>query len=318
MDVFISLYTQSRAQAEKLIKQNRVKIKIPGKGLEPVKPSCKIRAGQRYVADFSTTDKEESFLPLKPCTHPVPVVFKDAHILVVNKPAGLVVHPAPGHKQDTLVNALMEKFTLSAGPDPLRPGVVHRLDKDVSGLMVLSKTEQARASLVEGFKTKKIKRIYRALTVGKMPQAPAGTLKGFIGRHPRDRKKFYCFQKDTPGAKPALTRYQVLESFQDKIHHIECQLETGRTHQIRVHTSTADLPVLGDELYFSRRAQKRALTNLNLKKEAGEFKIALYSAFLRFIHPVTGKTLSFALPWPEEFHGLLNQLRFQKEFSLRT
>ncbi len=311
LDRFLTPSFSTRSYAEKLIKQNRVKKKGGLKNFPVVKPSHKVKAGECYLISFPIT-KEDSFL--EPFSFFIPILYEDEHLLVINKPAGIVTHPGPGHEKDTVVNALIKKTGLWQGAGPLRPGVVHRLDKNVSGLLVLSKTSKAGEFLKEQFQSKKIKRFYRALTLGKVTQK-SDTLSSFIGRHPRDRKKFYSFKEEREGAKKAITHYQVLESFQDKIHHIQCRLETGRTHQIRVQLSGAGLPILGDELYFSRRRRAKALSAFSFKKNTFSFnRIALYSAFLEFTHPVGGKTCSFSLNWPEELHFFMEQVNFKKNF----
>lgn len=310
LDTFLSFYISSRSQAEKIIKRSLVKIKKASEYFPVEKSSSRVKEGECYLVFFPETSPTRE---LKPYDRAVPVLYEDEHLLVVNKPAGLVVHPGPGHEQDTLVNALIGKTSLSVGVDPLRPGIVHRLDKDVSGLMLLSKTEEVQNLLIEGFKLKKIKRIYRAFTAGKNKEEE-GRIMSFIGRHPRDRKKFYSFNEEGAGAKKAVTYYRVLESFQDKIHHVQCRLETGRTHQIRVHLSSVGLPVLGDEVYFPRRRQLKFLNSMKLDLKKGTLplnQVALYSAFLELSHPVTKKELSFSLPWPESFHSFMDQLSFK-------
>lgn len=316
LDTLLSCYVSSRSQAEKIIKQSLVKKKEGKKYFIVVKTSYKVKAGEYYFISYPKTPQT---MELKPYDRAIPIVYEDEHIVVVNKPDGIVVHPGPGHEQDTLVNALMgQKISLSKGVNPLRPGVVHRLDKNVSGLMLLSKTEQAQDFLIEQFKHKKIKRIYRALTAGKNEERK-GRIVSFIGRHPKDRKKFYSFNEGVTGSKRAVTYYRMLESFQDRIHHIECRLETGRTHQIRVHLNSVGLPVLGDSIYFPSRRQTKFLNSagFHLKKNTFSFtQMALYSAFLEFIHPVTKEELSFSLSWPKPFYFFLEQLNFNKSFLL--
>ncbi len=309
LDMFLSPYMSSRSSADSVIREELVKIKKSGKYFAILKPSHKVKAGEFYRVSFP---KKDIFPPkvLKPYDYKIPILYEDEQVLVINKPAGIVVHPSPGHEQDTVINALLEKVSLSPGVDPLRPGVVHRLDKDVSGLMLLSKTKVAEEFLIEQFKHKKVRRLYRALALGKVRQKTS-TCVSFIGRHPRNRKKFCSFKEEVAGSRRAVAHYRVLESFQGKIHHIECELETGRTHQIRVQLSDMGLPVLGEELYSSRRFQRRVLNEFSLKKNTFSFKrLALYSAFLTFIHPIGGKRVSFSVDWPEELHFLMEQLLF--------
>lgn len=314
LDMFLAPYMSSRSGADRIIKDQRVKKKKAGKYFVTLKPSCKVKAGECYRVSFPVKDTSPSKV-LKPYEYKIPILYEDEQVLVINKPAGIVVHPGPGHEQDTLVNALVEKVNLSPGVTPLRPGVVHRLDKDVSGLMLLSKTKSTEEFLIEQFKRKKVKRLYRALALGKVKQKNS-TIVSFIGRHPKNRKKFYSFKEEVVGAKKAVAHYRVLESFQNQIHHIECELETGRTHQIRVQLSEVGLPILGEELYSSRRLQNRVLKEFSFKKNTFSFqRLALYSAFLAFVHPVGGKMISFSLNWPKELCFLGEQLKFRCFFE---
>lgn len=314
LDAFLSLYVSSRSQAEKLIKQSFVK-KVSGEVI--LKPSYKVISEESFLLTMPT--KEES-KELKPYHLSVPIVFEDSHLLVIDKPAGLVTHPGPGHEQDTLVNALIGKIQLSSGVDPMRPGIVHRLDKDVSGLMILSKTDEVQERLIQLFKEKKIQRLYKALVGGTFKQEE-GKIVSFIGRHPKDRQKFYSLRKKTDSddelqnssAKKAITFYKVLDSFEGKIHLIKCQLETGRTHQIRVHLSSQGNYILGDQVY---RLRSQKANDLLVPAKTRPFikqlnRLALYSAVLQFSHPVTGKTMRFTLDWPKDLHDLLDYLGFK-------
>ena len=313
LDAFLSLHVSSRSQAEKLIKQSFVQ-KISGEVI--LKPSYKVVTEENFL--LTIPEKEENH-ELKPYNISVPIVFEDSYMLVVNKPAGLVVHPGPGHEQDTLVNALIKKIKLSSGVDSMRPGIVHRLDKDVSGLMILSKTDEMQQKLIQLFKEKKIKRVYRALAGGVFKQKE-GTIISYISRHPKDRKKFYSFQKkmdiddelQSSSAKKAITFYKVLDSFEDKIHLVECRLETGRTHQIRVHLSSQGNYILGDPIYRLRSQKANdSLVPVNIKPFIKRLnRLALYSAVLQFSHPITGKSLHFTLSWPKDLHPLLNHIGF--------
>ena len=308
LDIFLSQYTGSRSQAEKIIYLNLVKKNKTAS----IKPSYKVKRGEVYYLKLPVKEKKV----LKPFCFPIPIIFEDKHLLIINKPAGIVTHPGPGHEQNTLVNALMEKINFHNKKDPLRPGIVHRLDKDVSGLMILSKTQKVQELLIEQFKLKKIRRTYQALVIG-LVKKKQDKIISFIGRHPKDRKKFYSFSEEKKGAKKAITHYKVLESFQDYIHHIECKLETGRTHQIRLHLKAQHLPILGDMFYFPLSQQKKTLKLYSKDTVISNHilslnRLALYSCFLHFMHPISKNPLSFKLSWPKELLPLINTLNFKK------
>ena len=325
VDTFLSSFFHSRSQAEQAIKRGMIKqsskqsskqiikskrAKEEGDIFVIKKASYKVKAGEIYFIPCPKNLINKGPLTIEPYSFPVPILFEDEHLLVINKASGLPVHIGPGHQQDTLVNVLFHKTTLSSGGDPLRPGIVHRLDKDVSGLMILSKTKKAEKLLIEQFKNKKVHRLYRALIVGAYKEIPSPII-SFIGRHPRDRKKFCSFEQAKADRKKSITHFRWLKSFRNKIHLMECQLETGRTHQIRVQVKSRGWPILGDSLYFPPRQQEKSLKALGLKKELFSFKgLALYSAKLKFFHPVYKKPLQFDVPWPKEFHPLLHALGF--------
>lgn len=226
---------------------------------------------------------------------PLEIVFRDKNIAVVNKPYGLTVHPARGHADGTLVNALLHhlKGKLSSVGGVERPGIVHRLDKDTAGLMIVALTDRAHRKLTEDFRDHRIKKTYHAVVKGETE--PSGKIDMPIGRSPRDRKKMDVRHD----GKPAVTEYRALEYLRDHTH-VEINLLTGRTHQIRVHFSHIRHPVAGDPLY-SRDAGLYRLTG-----------IALFSKKLEFRHPVTGKILKFDAALPDEFRDLLKRLRLKK------
>lgn len=229
---------------------------------------------------------------------PLDIVFEDEHLLVVNKPAGLVVHPAPGHPDGTLVNAILHHTVVEQGEDPTRPGIVHRLDKDTSGVMVVAKTGAAKADLVTQFQAHSIERAYQAIAVGAPPEQV--TFETLIGRHPTDRKRFSS--KVTRG-KRAVTHVSV----QARLHGatwVECRLETGRTHQIRVHMSDHGFPLLGDPLYG------RPPKDAKLKSAAHILsRQALHAGLLGFVHPMTRVPLRFTSALPEDFEQAVAALR---------
>ena len=228
---------------------------------------------------------------LRPEAIPLEIVLEDADLLVVNKPAGLTVHPAPGHPSGTLVNAL-----LSAVPDlagiggTVRPGIVHRLDKDTSGLLVVAKSDEAHRALAAQFKAHTAQRTYLAVVRGRMPR-DEGTITAALGRHPAHRKRFAV----VPRGRAAVTHYAVLERFRAATL-VACRLETGRTHQIRVHLAHSGHPLVGDPVYGRARAPEIA-------------RQALHAARLEFMHPRTGRRVTCTAPLPEDMARLLARLR---------
>jgi len=250
---------------------------------------------------------------------PLDVIHEDKDLIVINKPAGLVVHPAAGNPDGTLVNALIAH----CGPDALaiggeaRPGIVHRLDKDTSGLLVAAKTERAMVSLAKQFANHTIERAYHAVVWG-APRDSTGTIESQIGRSPFDRKRMTVLRG---GGKLARTRYKVIEKFgppnlvasgRPFASLIECRLETGRTHQIRVHLTHLGHPLIGDPQYGRGRAAPRAKTDTELHafSAAAHFpRQALHAFVLGFQHPSLHKTLRFEVPWPADFAELVEALR---------
>lgn len=222
---------------------------------------------------------------------PLEIVYQDEDVAVVNKPQGMVVHPSAGHTSGTLVNALMYHIKdLSGINGVLRPGIVHRIDKDTSGLLMIAKNDQAHLALADELKDKKSLRKYWAIVHGNLPN-DRGVIEAPIGRSEKDRKK----QAVTAKGKPALTRFQVLERFGDYTF-VELQLETGRTHQIRVHMAYIGHPVAGDEVYGPRKTLKGH----------GQF---LHARMLGFTHPQTGEVLEFTADAPAIFQETLEKLR---------
>ena len=294
-------FASSRAKAIKLISNQAVFLK--GKAL---KASYRLSEGDLLKVFLSPDENQKEIL--SPYDFPLEIVFEDREILVVNKPSGLVVHPAPGHKDRTLVNILSFKGKLSSDSPNLRPGVVHRLDKDVSGLLILAKTKRSEQGLVEQFKKHEIQRKYQALALH-TPAPYEDQIETWIGRHPIHRKKFMAFKKFRAGSKKAVTFYQLIKQHSSGISWICCQLKTGRTHQIRVHLSSIGCPLLGDSLYG--RQKLSFIKDQALKKEIqGLDRIALHAYSLRFIHPKSKKTLFFEISWPEDLCFLLKKLKF--------
>jgi 23S rRNA pseudouridine1911/1915/1917 synthase len=230
-------------------------------------------------------------------------VFEDAHLLVLDKPAGMVVHPAPGHARGTLVNALLAHCagSLSGIGGVLRPGIVHRLDKDVSGLLVVAKHDRAHIGLAAQFSVHRIERAYEAIAWG-VPAHASGAIDRPIGRHPRDRKRMAVVES----GKRALTHYRVLEAFGDLAARLDVALATGRTHQIRVHLGTLGLGIIGDPVYRPRR---RPQPGPALRTMLASFaRIALHARRLGFQHPISGEWQQFDRPPPPGFDRLREHL----------
>ena len=236
---------------------------------------------------------------------PLTIVYEDAHLIVIDKPAGLVVHPAPGNPDRTLVNALIAHCgqSLSGIGGVRRPGIVHRLDKDTSGLMVAAKHDSAHAGLARQFARHRIERAYRALVWGIVRPA-SGEIRGAIGRNPRNRKKMAVLQR---GGKPALTHYRTRARFAEFATLLDCRLETGRTHQIRVHLAHIGHPTIGDPLYGrARRERNRGLpTDLTGALEVVR-RQALHAYLLGFRHPMSGEALRFQSEPPPDLQALIN------------
>ncbi len=226
---------------------------------------------------------------------PLDIVYEDEDILIINKPKGMVVHPAAGHYSGTLVNAVMYhcKNQLSSINGVLRPGIVHRIDMDTTGLLVICKNDMAHQCLAEQLKVHTITRKYQAIVYHNIVE-DEGTISKPIGRHPIDRKKQAV---DVKNGKEAITHYRVLERLQGKFTYIECQLETGRTHQIRVHMASINHPLLGDTVYGPDK---------NLYHLQGQ---TLHAGVLGFVHPRTNEYMEFHTELPDYFNNLLVQLR---------
>ena len=263
-------------------------------------PSEPVRAGARYALDIPPPG------PATPRAQAIPltILFEDADLIVVDKPAGLVVHPAPGNPEGTLVNALLAHAgeELQGIGGEKRPGIVHRLDKDTSGVMVAAKTERAHRALSEAFAARDLDRAYLALAWG-LPEPLAGRIDAPIGRHPADRKRMAVLPR---GGKPASTRYLVTRAWGAAVSLVECRLLTGRTHQIRVHLAHLGHPLVGDPVYLRRTpAAARALAPPVREALLAFPRQALHAATLGFRHPVSGQALSFESPLPADLAALL-------------
>ncbi|MEQ1540822.1 MAG: RluA family pseudouridine synthase [Novosphingobium sp.] len=262
------------------------------------------QASARSVAGTAFEIRVPEAVPAQALAQDIPltVVFEDEHLIVIDKPAGLVVHPAAGNLDGTLVNALLHhcRGQLSGIGGVARPGIVHRIDKDTSGLLVVAKTDTAHEGLARQFADHSIERAYLAVTAGH-PLPPTGTVRGAIARSSTNRKKM-ALVEDGRG-KHAVTHYKTLERL-DGAALVECRLETGRTHQVRVHMASIGHPLLGDPVYGRTPARLRPiLTQLHFARQA------LHAAVLGFIHPAMGAALRFDSTLPADMAGLLVELR---------
>ena len=256
----------------------------------PGKKNDKLNIGD--TIDY--TIPEPKAVDIAPKEIPLDIVYEDEDVLVINKPKGLVVHPAAGHLDDTLVNGLLyaKGDSLSGINGELRPGIVHRIDKDTSGLLAVAKNDLAHTVLASQLKDHTMARTYDAIVCGSFRE-DAGTVDAPIGRHPTDRKKMCVTQR---GSKPAVTHWEVVERFRGYTH-IRCHLETGRTHQIRVHMAYIGHPLLGDTVYGHK------------KRELGQDSQCLHASSLCFRHPRDGRPVLVFAPLPEYFQEVLEKLR---------
>nr|WP_243112601.1 RluA family pseudouridine synthase [Mediterraneibacter butyricigenes] len=286
IDKYLSeqMTSYSRSHIQKLLKDQCVQVNNL-----PVKVNYKLRTGDHIKVCLP----EPETLNVEPENIPLDILYEDQDLLVVNKPKGMVVHPAAGHYSGTLVNALMYhcKDQLSGINGILRPGIVHRIDMDTTGTLVVCKNDISHQSLAEQLKEHSITRRYRAIVHGRLKED--GTVNAPIGRHPTDRKKMSIHAKN---GKPAITHYRILKQYKEYTY-IECQLETGRTHQIRVHMASIGHPLLGDQIYGPSKVPYK-----NLQGQT------LHAMILGFLHPTTQKYMEFEAPLPEYFQHLLDVL----------
>jgi len=285
IDKFISdqIPDISRTYVQELLKSGDITV-----DLKTVKPNYRLSGGEKILVNVLEPEPIE----VKPEAIPLEILYEDQDVIVVNKPRGMVVHPAPGHTSGTLVNALLYHCKdLSGINGMLRPGIVHRIDKDTSGVLVAAKNDKAHRSLAEQLKNKTTHRIYYAIAHGEF-EHDKGTIDAPIGRDENDRKKMAVTRTHS---KDAVTHFTVLERF-EKYTFVSCRLETGRTHQIRVHLAYIGHPVAGDPKYGPKKT-------LNINGQA------LHAAELGFIHPATGQNMMFQAPLPEDMEVLLTELR---------
>ncbi len=283
LDKAVSLLNEelSRSQAQQMIKDGH--ILVNGQG---TKTNYKCSANDRIEVSFPEPEE----LDVLPEEMDLDIYYEDGDVLVVNKPKGMVVHPAPGHASGTLVNGLMAHCKdLSGINGVLRPGIVHRIDKDTSGLLMVAKNDMAHESLVNQLVEKTVTRKYQAIVHGTIPH-DYGTVDAPLGRDPKDRQSMTVVD----GGKNAVTHFHVIHRYKD-FTHVECQLETGRTHQIRVHMKYIGYPLAGDPKYGPRKT-------LEIGGQA------LHAGVLGFVHPRTGEYMEFEAPLPEYFSELLEKL----------
>lgn len=288
LDAFVAAHAGvSRAAAARSISEGSVR--VDGK---PASKSLRVLNGMSIAVSLRESDDEAG---PEPEDIPVRIVYEDEQLLVVSKPAGLVVHPAPGHASATLVNALLARDGAApAGGDALRPGIVHRLDAGTSGLMIVAKDEPTHAALTEALAARAVSRVYLALVDG-VPDTDTATIDAPIGRSPRDRKKMAV----VAGGRPAVTEIKVLEK-QGETALVEARPVTGRTHQIRVHLKAAGHPVVGDSVYGRNRKLAAAL---------GLDRLFLHALRLSFEHPSTGARIELEDPLPADLQAALEAAR---------
>lgn len=277
--------SMTRSYLQKLIGEGLVLVKD-----QPVKSNYKVSSGDRVMISIPQPEP----LNIEPEKLPLSILYEDQDIIVVDKPKNMVVHPAPGHPGHTLVNGLMYhcQKELSGINGIMRPGIVHRIDRNTTGALVVCKNDKAHQFLAQQLKEHSITRRYEAIVHNHFKQ-PEGTVDAPIGRHPVDRKKMAVNYKN---GREAVTHYRVIKELAQNLSYIECRLETGRTHQIRVHMTSISHPLLGDDVYG------RAKTKFNLEGQT------LHARILGFIHPSTHEYMEFEAPLPEYFKELLNTL----------
>ena len=296
-----SLSELSRSAASRLCEEGRVTVNGKSAGKKQT-----VRAGDTIEIDLPEVRESEA----KAEDLPLEIVFEDADLLVVNKPQGMVVHPAPGNEAGTLVNALLHHCgdSLSGVGGVKRPGIVHRIDKDTSGLLVVAKNDETHKILSAGLKDHAISRIYTAIAVGNFKE-DEGKIDAPIGRHPTDRKKMAIVKDPNRRARNAVTHWKVLargSANGQSFTLLRCELETGRTHQIRVHLASLGHPILGDPIYGGNHTKFEATHKSLISGQT------LHAGELHFTHPKTGKEMTFTAEPPKEF-AELERLLFEKE-----
>jgi 23S rRNA pseudouridine1911/1915/1917 synthase len=293
----------TRSKASRLIQAGRVRIND-----RVLKPSYQTQVDDKIDVEIPLTITNE----LVPYDLPLTIPYEDEALLIVDKPAGLVVHPACGHAQDTLVNALLHRTkALSIGFNEQRPGLVHRIDKDTSGLLVIAKTDEAQRALSLQFQNKTTHRLYRAIAFGFF-KAHSGTIRSNLKRHPLDRKRV----ASADDGKPAVTHYSVTSYHPSGVSLVELRLETGRTHQIRVHLSERGHPIIGDHVYGADKRLK-SLKSPSLRKLIEEMpRFALHAMEIGFLHPTSKKFMRLSAPWPKDLLPVIEHCGFPRFHEL--
>ena len=295
LDAYLASATElTRSAAVRLIEEGQVTL-----GGKPANKKDKVKVGDEVMVSLPEPEPDEAI----PQDIPLDIVYEDEDILVVNKPCGMVVHPAAGNPDGTLVNAILYHCgdSLSGIGGVIRPGIVHRIDKDTSGLLVVAKNDAAHLALSEQLKVHRVRRVYHAIAIGNLREE-TGTVDAPIGRHPTDRKKMAVLRGADAHSRDAVTHYRVLERFAGMCH-VECKLETGRTHQIRVHMASLGHPLLGDPVYGG--ANHRFCES----HPALIHGQCLHAAELSLIHPTSGEEMHFEAPLPEDMERILDILR---------
>lgn len=288
----------SRSQFKKLIQENQVLVNN-----RPSKPSYELKTGDNILVRLPVAKRDEDLVPEE---MPLNILFEDEEILVINKAPGIVVHPGAGHEHGTLVHGLLAHCPrLAMQGAPKRPGIVHRLDRDTSGAMVVAKSERAYLNLIRQFKEHKVKKDYLALVYGAV-NSQQGEIKLPLGRHPTERKKVAVVQNK---GREAITRWQLKKQWNDAVALLLVTIETGRTHQIRVHFSHMNHPIVGDQTYGGGKKRARSLK----RKELQDLLLSvdrqmLHAWRLALDHPNSGTRLSFEAPLPIDFKDLLDRL----------
>ena len=301
LDRFLTQSTdQTRSFITKLIENGAVSVngKVESK-------NYKLSKRDEIEIRFPEPEADEAI----PENIPLDIIYEDNDIIVINKPSGMIVHPATGIYTGTLVNALLYhcKDSLSGIGGVVRPGIVHRIDKDTSGLLVVAKNDEAHLCLSEQLKTHEVSRVYHAIAIGNIKD-DSGTINKPIGRHPTDRKKMAIVTDPSRRSRDAITHFEVVERYQlptGRFTYVQCKLETGRTHQIRVHLSSIGHPLVGDLVYGGGNTKFEAETKALISGQC------LHAKELELTHPRTGEHMRFESPLPENFEKILEKLRKQ-------